>query len=204
MQFRKLMLVLTFTVSIIFVTVIGATYAYYTISGGSLDITTSSDDSAASVVFNNSDYIDLNTGIPISSTDVETKASKTTFTITPTATAISDYDIMVSIGLANISIDSELLVSAFKYRLVCASSVTGTEQIFNGNASSFTGENYTIANLSTTGVGNNNFYVDANASNQNYSCSLYIWLEESGSNQNSLMNKHFGANVAVDSTLKKR
>ncbi len=204
MKFRKLMLVLTFTVSIIFVTVIGATYAYYSTSGGSIGGTTGNVGNPINVVFNNSDYVDFNTGIPISSSDVETKASKTTFTLTPNNAVINDYDISVDIILSNIDIDNALKASDFKYRLKCTHSVTGNSQIFNGNGSSLTSNSYTIASLSTTNSGNNIFYIDTNANSQSYSCTLYLWLEESGVSQNTLMGKHFGANIEVSSMMKKR
>ncbi len=204
MKFKKLLLVLTFTISIIFVTVIGATYAYYSTSGGSIGGTTSNIGNAINVVFNNSDYVDFNTGVPISSSDVETMASKTTFTLTPNNAIINDYDISADIILSNIDIDNDLKVSDFKYRLECIHSVTGNSQIFNGTASSFTGNSYTIASLSTTGSGNNIFYIDNNANSQNYNCTLYLWLEDSGVSQNSLMGKHFGANIEVSSMMKKR
>lgn len=204
MKFRKLMLVLTFTVSIIFVTVIGATYAYYNTTSGSIVGTTGNVGNPINVVFNNSDYVDFNTGIPISSSDVETKASKTTFTLIPNNAIINDYDISVGIMLSNIDIDNALKVSDFKYRLDCTHSVTGNTQTFTGNATSFTGNSYTIASLSTTNSGNNIFYIDTNANSQSYSCTLYLWLEESFVNQNSLMGKHFGANIQIDSMMKKR
>lgn len=204
MKFKKLMLVLTFTISIIFVTVIGATYAYYSTSGGSIGGTTGNVGTAINVVFNNSDYVDFNTGVPISSSDVENLASKTTFTLTPNNAIINDYDISADIILSNIDIDNDLKVSDFKYRLECIHSVTGNSQIFNGTASSFTGNSYTIASLSTTSSGNNIFYIDNNANSQNYNCTLYLWLEDSGVSQNSLMGKHFGANIEVSSMMKKR
>lgn len=204
MKFRKLMLVLTFTVSIIFATVIGATYAYYNTTSGSVGGTTGTAVNAINVVFNNSDYIDFNTGIPISSSDIETRASKMIFTLTPNNEIINDYDISADIVLSNIDIDNVLKVSDFKYRLVCTHSVTGNSQIFNGTASSFSGDSYTLASLSTTNNGNNIFYIDTNASSQNYNCTLYLWLEESGVSQNTLMGRHFGANIVVNSMAKKR
>ena len=215
MKFRNLMLALTLTVSIIFVTVIGATYAYYNISSGSVNITTGDFNGAFGIVFNNSDYIDLNTGIPISSSEVETKASKVTFTLVPDVQLAEDYDLSVKIGLSNIDIDDDLKVSDLKYRLNCNSKVnyndstpasTGTAQIFNGTAASFNGSSYTIATLSTDGIGNNAFSIDdaSNVASQMYECTLYMWLEDSGTSQNALMGKHFGANVEVTSTMKKR
>lgn len=204
-KFKKLMLVLTFTVSIIFVTVIGATYAYYNISGGSVNVTTGEEDTSVSIIFNNSDYIDLNTGIPISSSDIENMASSTTFTLTPDNSIINDYDISADIILSNIEIDEELKNNSFKYRLECTHSVTNNKQVFNGDFTSLKNDNYlTIASLSTTEEGNNNFYIDPNYSSQNYSCILYVWLEESGENQNNLMGKHFGANIEIYSMMKKR
>ena len=204
MKFRKLMLVLTFTVSIIFVTVIGATYAYYYTSSGSVGGTAGNFNSSLGIVFNNSDHINFFTGIPISSSEIDTKANTTTFTLTPSNVIISDYDVNVDINLSNIDIDNELKVNSFKYKLKCVHSITGNEQVFSGDASSFTNSSYTIASLSSTINGNNGFYIDRSANSQSYSCTFYVWLEETNSNQNTLMNKHFGANIEINSVVKKR
>lgn len=203
-KFKKLMLVLAFTISIIFVTVVGATYAYYNTVGGSLNVTTATFNGGIVTVFNDSNYVDFNTGIPITSGEVSTKASTATFTLTPSSEVVSDYDVDVSINFSDIDIDNSLKVNSFKYRLKCVNSITSAEQIFNGTASSFTGTSYTIASLSSTANGNNNFYIDRNANSQSYSCTLYVWLEETNENQNALMGKHFGANIEINSVMKKR
>lgn len=198
------MLVLTFTISIIFVTVIGATYAYYNTSSGSVSGTTGSFNASLGVVFTNSDYINFNTGIPIAANEVTTKANTVTFTLTPSSAVVSDYDATVNINFSNIDIDNNLKVNSFKHRLKCIHSITGTEQVFNGDASSFTGTSYTIASLDSTASGNSTFHIDRNANSQSYSCTLYVWLEETNSNQNTLMGKHFGANIEISTMMKKR
>ena len=205
-KFRKLMLTITFTICLIFVIAMGGSYAYYATSSGSVSGTTSTNsfNQTLGIVFTNSDHIDLNTGVPISSSDVTTKAGRVTFNLTPSADIVSDYDVNVNINLSNIEIDNELKVSSFKYRLICASSITNTEQTFNGTASAFTSSNYTIASLSSLSSGNDIFYIDRTANSQSYSCTLYIWLEDNESDQNSLMGKHFGANVEIDTVMKKR
>lgn len=206
MEFRKLMITIAFTICIIFVIAIGGSYAYYATSGGSISGTTGTNNSNQDlgIVFTNSDHIDLNTGVPISASDVATKASKVNFILTPSADIVSDYDVSVNINLSNIEIDEELRTSSLKYRIICINSITSDEQTFDGTASEFTSGNYTLASLSSLSSGNDIFYIDRNSSSQAYNCTLYIWLEDNGSDQNSLMNKHFGANVEIDAIMKKR
>lgn len=214
LKFRKLMLVLTFAVSLIFVTIMGATYAYYNNTFGSVDISTGKKEDTLNIVFRDSDYLDLHTGIPILSEEVETEASKISFSLNPTNNITEGYDVSASLFLSDIEIDDELKTSDFKYRLVCNNIVTyndgttnsGNDQVFEGNFMDLKGDYLNIANLSSTSSGNDIFVINYgdNIVSQKYECTLYIWLEESLSSQNNLMNKHFATNVMVDSMVAKR
>ena len=212
MKFRKLMLVLTLVVSIIFVSVIGATYAYYVTASGNVSLTTS--DNVVGVVFTSDSYIDLNTGVPILPENIETDASKSKFTLTPNLSVYDKQDIEVAIGLSNIDIDSELKTKDFKYKLVCSNKVMYTDgtinysqkQVFTGTFKDVKDKYYTITELSTDGTNNNKFIIDTSSlvTSQMYECTFYVWLEENGSNQNELMNKHFSSNIEINSMMKTR
>ena len=214
LKFRKLMLVLTFVVSLIFVSVMGATYAYYNNTFGNIDISTGNKEDTLNIVFRDSDYLDLHTGIPIFKEEVESEASRISFSLIPTNNITDGYDVSASIYLADIEIDDELKTGDFKYRLVCNNVITysdgtssrGNAQSFEGNFMNLKGDYLNIANLSSTSSGNEVFVINYgdNIVSQKYECTLYIWLEESLSSQNSLMNRHFATNVGVDSMVAKR
>ncbi len=214
MKFRKLMLVLTFVVTAVFVSVIGATYAYYVTASGNINLTTGSSDNVVGVVFNSDNYIDLNTGVPISPLEVEKYAGKSKFTLTPNLEVYNKYDFDVVIGLSNIDIDDELKVKDFKYRLICNHKLIyvdgavnyGESQVFNGTAKDFSGKTHEIARLSTTEIDEGRFSIDSSSSvsSQMQECTFYVWLEENGSDQNNLMNKHFSSNITVSTITKKR
>lgn len=230
MQFKKLMLVLTFTVSIIFVTVIGGTYAYYNISGGSISGTTGTIDTGISVVFSGSNTFDFNVGVPIQSSEILTKAAKVDYNIYTNDTDFLDevssdeFDVYVNIDFVDVDIDSELKTSDFKYRTICSPTydgsltVSNSDEINSGTGSDFNNQTFNSSKKLNI-LSMDNDILDAiatlhsNELQQNPSstvggyraaCTTYVWLEESGVNQNTLMGKHFGANVEVNTMVKKR
>lgn len=214
LKFRKLMLVLTFVVSLVFVTIMGATYAYYNNTFGNIDISTGNKDDMINIIFRDSDYLDLHTGIPILPEEVEMEASKISFSLNPNNNITDGYDVSTSIYLSDIEIDDELKTSDFKYRLVCNNKVTyndgtfnvGNNQTFEGNFIDLKSSYLNITNLSSSKTGNEVFLINYgdNIVSQKYECTLYIWLQESLSSQNNLMNRHFATNISVDSVIAKR
>lgn len=213
-EFKKIIFSLTLVVSLIFIIIVGTSYAYYNYSFGKMSTKIGSTEDIVGIIFKDSDYIDLHTGVPILSTDVEEEASKLSFTLIPTNNDISNYNVNVSIGLSDIEIDDELKTEQFKYRLVCKNNIiytdgtssVGNNQVFEGNAVSFDKNNFIIANLSSKNSDNNAFLISTRNDiiSQKYECDFYMWLEETGSNQNDLMNRHFAANIEVNSALAKR
>ena len=92
MKFKHMLFVLTVTTSIIFACMLGSSYAYYTLSNGTtVTATTGEFDANVSVVFSESEYINLKTGVPINSTDVDKYASASKFTLKPDATKLRVY-----------------------------------------------------------------------------------------------------------------
>lgn len=199
MKFRSMILVLTIAFSAIFASMLGTSYAYYVATDGTrLEITTGNIDTGVAVVFEQSQYINVNTGVPINSSMVNTYASASTFTLTPDVNILSEAEVAINIGIVDLSIDDALIVDDFKYRFLCNNgsrdviSVNGTGTDFTNDVIS--SEYFKLATLSTT---NNTFDVS-----DTYNCSLKIWIEETGENQNALMNKKFRGLIKVNTLFK--
>lgn len=195
MKFKHMLFVLTVTTSIIFACMLGSSYAYYTLSNGTtVTATTGEFDANVSVVFSESEYINLKTGVPINSTDVDKYDSASKFTLIPDATKLQGYDVAVKIAISNITIDTALKTSDFKYDLKCNDG-SSTTTIKSGTGADFTSTELEIGTLSTQ---NSTFNVS-----KTYNCALRLWLQETGSNQNALMNKSFSGLIKVNSVYRK-
>ena len=195
MKFKHMLFVLTVTTSIIFACMLGSSYAYYTLSNGTtVTATTGEFDANISVVFSESEYINLKTGVPINSTDVDKYASTSKFTLIPDATKLRGYDVAVKIAISNITIDTALKISDFKYDLK-GNDGSSTTTIKSGTGADFTSTELEIGTLSTQ---NSTFNVS-----KTYNCALRLWLQETGSNQNALMNKSFSGLIKVNSVYRK-
>lgn len=195
MKFKHMLFVLTVTTSIIFACMLGSSYAYYTLSNGTtVTATTGEFDANVSVVFSESEYINLKTGVPINSTDVDKYASASKFTLIPDATKLRGYDVAVKIAISNITIDTELKTSDFKYDLKCNDG-SSTTTIKSGTGADFTSTELEIGTLSTQ---NSTFNVS-----KTYNCALRLWLQETDNNQNALMNKSFSGLIKVNSVYRK-
>lgn len=195
MKFKHMLFVLTITTSIIFACMLGSSYAYYTLSNGTtVTATTGEFDANVSVVFSESEYINLKTGVPINSTDVDKYASASKFTLIPDATKLRGYDVAVKIAISNITIDTALKISVFKYDLKCNDG-SSTTTIKSGTGADFTSTELEIGTLSTQ---NSTFNVS-----KTYNCALRLWIQETGNNQNALMNKSFSGLIKVNSVYRK-
>lgn len=195
MKFKHMLFVLTITTSIIFACMLGSSYAYYTLSNGTtVTATTGEFDANVSVVFSESEYINLKTGVPINSTDVDKYASASKFTLIPDATKLQGYDVAVKIAISNITIDTALKISGFKYDLKCNDG-SSTTTIKSGTGADFTSTELEIGTLSTQ---NSTFNVS-----KTYNCALRLWLQGTGNNQNALMNKSFSGLIKVNSVYRK-
>ena len=195
MKFKHMLFVLTITTSIIFACMLGSSYAYYTLSNGTtVTATTGEFDANVSVVFSESEYINLKTGVPINSTDVDKYASASKFTLISDATKLRGYDVAVKIAISNITIDTALKISDFKYDLKCNDG-SSTTTIKSGTGADFTSTELEIGTLSTQ---NSTFNVS-----KTYNCALRLWIQETGNNQNALMNKSFSGLIKVNSVYRK-
>lgn len=200
MRFRSMILVLTIAFSAIFVTMIGTSYAYYVATSDiKINVTTADIDTGVAVLFEQSQYINLNTGIPINEEDINSLASTAVFTINPDNSILSDTEVSINIGIVDIYMDDELMADDFKYRLSCND---GSRDVvtFNGSGAEFTSDvidndYFKFGSLSTV--------LDTFDVNKDYTCTLRFWIQESGENQNSLMNKRFHGLIRVNTLFKK-
>lgn len=200
MKFKKFIFVLVITSILAVAGMWGTSYAYYVSTNGTnFNVTTANVDTSLTVVFSQSEYMNMKTGVPISVSDVDNYASKSVFTILPNNTLLNGYQVAVNISLINIKIDDALKVSDFKYKLTCNDGST-TTNLGSGTGASFTSDvlkndSLSLGSLSTSA---NTF----NAS-KTYTCTLRVWLQDSGSSQNNLMNKSFSGLVKVGTAIKK-
>lgn len=200
MKFKKFIFVLVITSILAVAGMWGTSYAYYVSTNGTnFNVTTANVDTSLTVVFSQSEYMNMKTGVPISASDVDNYASKSVFTILPNNTLLNGYQVAVNINLINIKIDDALKVSDFKYKLTCSDGST-TTNLGSGTGASFTSDvlkndSLSLGSLSTSA---NTF----NAS-KTYTCTLRVWLQDSGSSQNNLMNKSFSGLVKVGTAIKK-
>lgn len=200
MEFKKLIFTLVIASLFVVFGMWGTSYAYYTSTGGTdINVTTGNVDTNLTVVFAQSEYMNIKTGVPILASDVDTYASKSVFSLVPDSTLLSGYDVAINISLIDIKIDDALKVSDFKYKLTCNNG-NGDTVLSSGNGTNFTSEVLTnnslvLGSMSTT-LGSFDI-------TKSYTCTFRVWLEESGSSQNELMNKGFSGLVKVGSAIRK-
>lgn len=200
MKFRNLIFVLAIAFSVIFASMIGTSYAYYVATGGTtITATTGNIDTGVAVVFNQSQYINVSSGVPISEADVDNLASASVFTLTPNKDILSGADVAVNVSIIDISIDSTLKVSDFRYKLSCSNGTTSID-LGSGSGIDFTDDVISsgILNLGTLSTTDNTFNV-----NNTYTCTLRVWLQETNADQNTLMGKKFSGLIKVNTLFKK-
>lgn len=192
--FKRLLIILSFAVTVLIVILLGTSYAWYTFDNAVTsfnNVQTFSDNIDTAVVFTNSSNIATTVGIPILSSDVEECSEKTTFTVTP-STTLSGREVAFQISLINLNIDSALTsVSSLKYSLL--QTVDGTTTTINsGNFSGVTANSLILA---TTTVPESNL-------GKTYSYEFRLWLEEDNSNQNALMGKRLEGYIKVNTAIR--
>lgn len=200
MKFKKFIFVLVITSILAVAGMWGTSYAYYVSTNGTnFNVTTANVDTSLTVVFSQSEYMNMKTGAPISASDVDNYASKSVFTILPNNTLLNGYQVAVNISLINIKIDDALKVSDFKYKLTCSDGST-TTNLGSGTGASFTSD---VLKNDSLSLGSLSTSVNTFNASKTYTCTLRVWLQDSGSSQNNLMNKSFSGLVKVGTAIKK-
>ena len=192
--FKRLLIILSFAVTVLIVILLGTSYAWYTFDNAVTsfnNVQTFSDNIDTAVVFSNSSNIGTTVGIPILASDVEERSEKTIFTVTP-STTLSGREVAFQISLIDLKIDSALTgVSSLKYSLL--QTVDGTTTtIKSGNFSGVTADSLILV---TTTVQSENL-------GKNYSYEFRLWLEEDNSNQNNLKSKKLEGYIKVNTAIR--
>lgn len=192
--FKRLLIILSFAVTVLIVILLGTSYAWYTFDNAVTsfnNVQTFSDNIDTAVVFTNSSNIGTTVGIPILASDVEERSEKTTFTVTP-STTLSGREVAFQISLIDLKIDSALTsVNSLKYSLL--QTVDGTTTtIKSGNFSGVTADSLILA---TTTVPSANL-------GKTYSYEFRLWLQEDNSNQNALMGKKLNGYIKVNTAIR--
>lgn len=189
--FKKLLIILTFTVTAVIIMLLGTSYAWYQFDNAVTsfsDVQTFTDgvDDLA-VVFTNTDNIGTTVGIPILAAEVADKSEKITFSITPSSTLLSGKDVAYQISLVNLNIDSALTNNTFlKWSLLETIGNGSPVTIASGNFKGVTGDTMVLKNMS-----------EIETFDTTYSYEFRLWLEESGGDQNSLMGKSLSGKIKV-------
>ena len=198
MKFNKIIFILMIAATIIFAGMIGSSYAYYTLTDTSIDITTGNVTNGFSIVFSDNNYVNVKTGVPLNDDQVIESAKANIFSIIPNASALNGYDAYVNVSLINVRIDDALKVSDFKYSLICNDSNSYESTIGSGDGTSLsTGTDVLLGGLNTI---NGSLNI-----NTNYQCYFRVWIaNKADTSQNELMNKSFSALLKVNTIMRKQ
>lgn len=201
MKFRSMILVLTIAFSAIFVSMIGTSYAYYVFSNGTtINVTTSDFDTGLAIIFEQSQYINTYTGIPITDDEVDSLAEVSKFTIHPDDSILENAEVNLNIGIIDINIDDKLLTEDFKYSFSCnKKGETSNVIVSSGTGMSFTDDVFRNDYLQLGNLNTSNLTFDVDS---DYECILKMWLHETGLDQNDLMNKKFSGLIKVNTLFK--
>lgn len=185
MEFKKLILILTIAVSAIIVSLLGVSYAWYSLSNSSTKFNTTTSELNLNILYAQSEFINLTTGIPINESDAATKAGISRFTVTPD-NEMQGYKILTSVEISEIKIDNELKSEDFKIQLY-----ENGSKIYDGTGKDISGTTLKIKELS-------NMNVDTT-----YNYEIRIWIKDTGVSQNELMGKSFSGKIKISSSIKK-
>ena len=189
MEFKKVIIILTITITVIIGLMFGVSYGWYAYSNAESDVIGTTIKEKPTVIFTQTEYIKTNQTMPIYDEDRYTYANKNSFNVT-IGENLSKYEVGIEILLTNIKISDELKIENYKYELL-----ENKKVISSGNFSNI-GENTSIKLMPIT-------IMTPSTYPYTYSYELYIWLSEDETNQNDLMNKEFGAKIDINSAIKK-
>ena len=189
MEFKKLLIILSIALSITIGIMFGVSYGWYEYSNAKISIKGNTIKEIPTVIFTSSDNIVTNNIMPILDEDKYNYGEKNIFTIT-IGENLKDYDIGIEIFLKDIKISEELKIKDYKYELLQNGKTISTGDFSNIGMDT----NLNIMPLTI---------IKPDKYPQTYTYELYIWLSETGTNQNNLMNKKFSAKINVNSALKK-
>ena len=189
MEFKKLLLVLSITMTITVCIMFGVTYGWYEYSSARAAIKASTIKEVPTVIFTSNENLYINRIMPIYDEDRYTYGEKNTFTVT-VGENLKDYETGIEVSLTNLRIADELKITDYKYELLQDGVVVSSGDFSKVGMST----NMNIMPMTKLSP----VYFP-----QTYTYELYIWLSENDTNQNNLMNKVFNAKLNVNSAIKK-
>jgi len=189
MEFKKMIILLSITVSIMFGILLGISYAWYAYENAETNIIASTKKELPTIQFMQTEYIKSTQNMPIYDEDRYKYANKNSFTVT-LGENLKEYETGLQIVLNNIEIANELKIKNYKYELL------ENKRIISTGDFSILGDETSIELLPMTIMNPVNYPYT-------YVYELYIWLSEDETNQNDLMNKPFGAKIDINSAIKK-
>lgn len=189
MEIKKMIIVLSITISIIFGIMLGISYGWYAYSNAETSVKGSTIKEAPTIIFTQNEYISSNINMPIYDIDRYIYANKNSFSIT-LGKNLKDYNTAIEISLEDIAISNELKIPNYKYELL-----QNGKTIANGDFSTIENQNKLVIVPMTM--------LDANSYPETYRYELFVWLSDDGTNQNNLMNKEFSAKININSAIKR-
>lgn len=189
LEFKKIIIILSITVTIMISLMFGVSYGWYAYSNAESRVAGSTIKEAPTVIFSQTEYIYSNQITPIYDEDRYNYANKNSFSIT-LGTNLELYETGLEISLKDIAISSELKIPNYKYELLQDGNIISSGDFSTiGSATTLTLQPMTLMKPTSYPY--------------TYNYELYIWLSEDETNQNALMNKGFSAKVSVNSAIKK-
>lgn len=189
MQFKKMIIILSITISIMFGVLLGISYGWYAYSNAETNIKSSTIKLAPTILFAQTEYMEYSQNMPIYDEDRYKYANKNSFTVT-LGENLKEYETGLEIFLSDINISNELKIKNYKYELL------QNKKVINSGDFSNLSENASMNILPMT-------IIKPETYPYTYVYELYIWLSDDETNQNHLMNKVFKAKVDVNSAIKK-
>lgn len=190
MEFKKMIIILTITITIIFGITLGISYGWYAYQNAESNVIGSTINEKPTVIFAQTEYIESTTTTPIYDEDRYNYANKNSFTIT-VGPNLENYEVAIEVYLTDINISEELKIANYKYELL-----EDKKLIANGNFASIGSAN--SLKILPMSLLTPKTYPKA------YTYELYIWLSDDNTNQNNLMNKGFSAKVNINSAVKSK
>lgn len=205
--FKKLIIILTITVSLLITALLGSSYAWYQFDNAVTsfnNVSTYNENIGLAVVFANTSNINTTIGTPIFSEQIDNYSDKTRFSVTTDSSEINGRQIAYQISLVDIQIDELLTENDYlKYSLI---EKGNPQPIKSGNFKNFTGDSLVLKEMTTVN----------GEQDTTYNYEFRLWLEETSctleefengeynkcSDQSTLMNKNISGRIKVSSALK--
>ncbi len=189
MNTKRDYLVMSLAILAIGFSLVGGTFAWYSYSNARGSAEGSGISEKPSVVFAQTEYINLSNIMPILDEDRYNYGEKNSFIVTVPDT-LKRYEISMEINLVDINISDELMTSDFKFELLQDDII-----VSSGNFNSLEGNTFVLLPNEVLNIPSYPY---------SYNYKLIIWLSENESDQNNLMNKELKARINVISAVKKR